>query len=72
MGPESTWHDETSGKSWIEETDYIFALGWRARVMSFRYHSDIASNMSAASIAIHANDLLYHLEKSLEKSDVGG
>lgn len=38
--------------------------------MSFRYNSDIASNMSAASIAIHANDLLYHLEKAMAKSDV--
>jgi sugar diacid utilization regulator len=38
--------------------------------MSFRYNSDIASNMSAASIAIHANDLLYRLEKAMAKSDV--
>ena len=44
-------------------------MGWKARVMSFRYNSDIASNMSAASL-IHANDLLFHLEKALDKSDV--
>lgn len=45
-------------------------LGWRVRVMSFRYNSDIASNMSAASFAIHASDLLMHLERSMENSDV--
>ncbi|KAK0384535.1 hypothetical protein NLU13_8621 [Sarocladium strictum] len=69
LGPENTWHDDSSGKNWIEEADFVLGLGWRVRVMSFRYNSDIASNMSAASIAIHANDLLYHLEKAMAKSD---
>lgn len=71
LAPETTWFDETSGASWIEEQDYNLAFGWPAQVMSFRYNSDIASNMSAASFAVHANELLYCLEQALARPSVG-
>ncbi|KAH8174981.1 ankyrin repeats (3 copies) domain-containing protein [Sarocladium implicatum] len=63
--PETTWFDEKSGASWIEQQDYNHAFGWPAQVLSFRFNSDVASNMSASSIAVHATELLYCLEQAM-------
>ncbi|KAH7322746.1 ankyrin repeat-containing domain protein [Stachybotrys elegans] len=66
--PQTTWHHEKTGKTWIEDIEFVNRLYHKPRVFSFSYNSDISANLSAASIAFHADDLLFQVERLLERS----
>jgi len=55
----STWYSEQSGKSWTSDADFLDdALKDKVRIMTYNYNADVAANMTGASIALHATDLL--------------
>ena len=65
-----TWSHPVTGKTWINDAEFVNRLPKPARVLSFSYNGDIASNLSAASVAFNADDLLCCIEQALEKSTV--
>jgi ankyrin repeat protein len=54
----STWHHDETGKTWINDADFLGRLKDVARVMTYGYNGDVAANMTSASIALHATELL--------------
>ncbi|KAI9147667.1 Ankyrin-2 [Paramyrothecium foliicola] len=68
---DKTWHHPITGKNWISDADFVKRVPRHARVLSFSYNGHIAANLSAASVAFHAGDLLSCLEQALEKSTNG-
>ncbi|KFA76147.1 hypothetical protein S40288_04127 [Stachybotrys chartarum IBT 40288] len=65
--PDSTWHDDETGKTWVTDDAFLNHIGSHVRVLTFRYNSSVAANLSAASIAFHAADLLSSAEAAIEK-----
>ncbi|KAM0277080.1 hypothetical protein ACHAQH_006088 [Verticillium albo-atrum] len=53
-----TWYHDAAGKAWVAESDFLGQLGDAARVMLYTYNADLAANMNAASIAMHATELI--------------
>ncbi|KAL6897157.1 ankyrin repeat-containing domain protein [Trichoderma evansii] len=66
--PETTWHDESTGKIWIKDEEFITRIRRPIRIFSFSYNGDVDSNLSSSSPAFHASDLLCCLEQALERS----
>ncbi|KAL6875105.1 ankyrin repeat-containing domain protein [Trichoderma novae-zelandiae] len=66
--PETTWHDESTGKIWIKDEEFITRIKRPIRIFSFSYNGDVDANLSSSSPAFHASDLLCCLEQALEKS----
>ncbi|TFB07459.1 Ankyrin-2 [Trichoderma ghanense] len=66
--PETTWHDESTGKTWIKDEEFITRIKRPIRIFSFSYNGDVDANLSSPSPAFHANDLLCCLEQALGKS----
>ncbi|PNH29837.1 hypothetical protein VD0002_g6882 [Verticillium dahliae] len=58
------------GKTWVAETDFLGSLADNARVMLYTYNADLAANMNAASIAMHATELIGLINSCC--SDTGG
>ncbi|KAM0324893.1 hypothetical protein ACHAQA_007859 [Verticillium albo-atrum] len=56
--PAQTWYHDDAGKAWVADSDFLGKLGDYARVMLFTYNADMAANMNAASIAMHATELM--------------
>ncbi|WYZ43203.1 hypothetical protein EsH8_VI_000902 [Colletotrichum jinshuiense] len=54
----TTWHHDASGKTWISDPDFLGNLKNNVRVWVYGYNSEPAVNMTPASIALHADDLL--------------
>lgn len=65
--PETTWHHDETGKTWIEDQDFLRQLDRNVRVLSFSYNGDLAANMLPPTVGFHACDLLECLEQALEK-----
>ncbi|PTB69035.1 hypothetical protein BBK36DRAFT_1157276 [Trichoderma citrinoviride] len=65
---ETTWHDESTGKIWIKDEEFITRIKRPIRIFSFSYNGDVDANLSSSSPAFHANDLLCCLEQALRKS----
>ncbi|KAI9901259.1 hypothetical protein N3K66_003076 [Trichothecium roseum] len=63
--PETAWHDDATGKNWINDADFLKELKRPVRVFSFTYNGDTAANLTAAGIAFHAGDLLDCLEQAI-------
>jgi hypothetical protein len=68
---DNTWSHPVTGKTWINDPEFVDRLPKPARVLSFSYNGDIPSNLSAASVAFHADDLLSCVEQALIKSTGG-
>lgn len=68
--PETTWHDESTGKIWIKDEEFITRIKRPVRIFSFSYNGDVEANLSSSSPAFHASDLLCCLEQALERSAV--
>jgi hypothetical protein len=68
--PETTWHDESTGKIWIKDEEFITRIRRPIRIFSFSYNGDVDSNLSSSSPAFHASDLLCCLEQALDRSTV--
>jgi hypothetical protein len=68
--PETTWHHQQSGKTWIKDDEFLSQLNGPVRVFDFHFNGDVAANLSAASIAFHADDLLSCIENALGKRPV--
>ncbi|UKZ76527.1 hypothetical protein TrVFT333_004234 [Trichoderma virens FT-333] len=66
--PETTWHDESTGKIWIKDEEFITRIKRPIRIFSFSYNGDVEANLSSSSPAFHASDLLCCLEQALERS----
>ncbi|KAL7799273.1 ankyrin repeat-containing domain protein [Trichoderma ceciliae] len=66
--PETTWHDESTGKTWIKDEEFITRIKRPIRIFSFSYNGDVDANLSSSSPAFHAGDLLCCLEQALERS----
>ncbi|KAL6893010.1 hypothetical protein HDV57DRAFT_215390 [Trichoderma longibrachiatum] len=66
--PETTWHDESTGKVWIKDEEFITRIKRPIRIFSFSYNGDVDANLSASSPAFQANDLLCCLEQALGES----
>ncbi|KAL7817137.1 ankyrin repeat-containing domain protein [Trichoderma gracile] len=66
--PETTWHDESTGKIWIKDEEFITRIKRPIRIFSFSYNGDVHANLSSSSPAFHANDLLCCLEQALGRS----
>ncbi|KAF3068216.1 Ankyrin-2 [Trichoderma lentiforme] len=66
--PETTWHDESTGKIWIKDEEFITHIKRPIRIFSFSYNGDVEANLSSSSPAFHASDLLCCLEQALERS----
>ncbi|KAK2051355.1 ankyrin [Colletotrichum caudatum] len=56
--PKATWHHDESGKTWISDPDFLGNFNDSVRIWTYGYNSDPAANMTPASIALHADDLL--------------
>ncbi|KAK2043489.1 hypothetical protein LZ31DRAFT_595553 [Colletotrichum somersetense] len=56
--PKATWHHDESGKTWISDPDFLGSFNDSVRIWTYGYNSDPAANMTPASIALHADDLL--------------
>ncbi|KAK2007707.1 ankyrin [Colletotrichum eremochloae] len=56
--PKATWHHDGSGKTWISDPDFLGGFNDSVRVWTYGYNSEPAANMTPASIALHADDLL--------------
>ncbi|KAM0509165.1 hypothetical protein ACHAPB_001691 [Verticillium nonalfalfae] len=68
--PLQTWYHDIAGKTWVAETDFLGSLADNARVMLYTYNADLAANMNAASIAMHATELIGLINSCC--SDTGG
>ncbi|CRJ99707.1 hypothetical protein BN1723_008692 [Verticillium longisporum] len=68
--PLQTWYHDVAGKTWVAETDFLGSLADNARVMLYTYNADLAANMNAASIAMHATELIGLINSCC--SDTGG
>ncbi|KAL7951727.1 ankyrin repeat-containing domain protein [Trichoderma barbatum] len=66
--PETTWHDESTGKIWIKDEEFITRIKRPIRIFSFSYNGDVEANLSSSSPAFHACDLVCCLEQALERS----
>ncbi|KAM0525669.1 hypothetical protein ACHAPE_000380 [Trichoderma viride] len=66
--PETTWHDESTGKIWIKDEEFITRIKRPIRIFSFSYNGEVESNLSSSSPAFHASDLLCCLEQALSRS----
>lgn len=69
--PESTWHHEDTGKTWIKDADFLDLLDGSCRVFSYGYNAAISANLSAAGILFHAHDLLACLESAIRNGNIG-
>ncbi|KAK5995498.1 Ankyrin-R-like protein [Cladobotryum mycophilum] len=65
--PETTWHHENTGKTWIKDEEFIVQLRRPVRIFSFGYNGEVAANLAPSSVVFHASDLLSCLEQALEK-----
>ncbi|TQN67518.1 Ankyrin-1, partial [Colletotrichum shisoi] len=65
--PKSTWHHDESGKTWISDPDFLGGSQDSVRVWTYGYNSEPAPNMTPASIALHADDLLASMMSEYRK-----
>ncbi|KAK1574197.1 ankyrin repeat-containing domain protein [Colletotrichum navitas] len=56
--PKATWHHDESGKTWISDPDFLGSFNDSVRIWAYGYNSEPVANMTPASIALHADDLL--------------
>lgn len=69
--PESTWHHEDTGKTWIKDGDFLELLDGSCRVFAYGYNAAISANLSAAGILFHAHDLLACLGSAIRNGNIG-
>jgi ankyrin repeat protein len=68
---DKTWAHPETGKSWIHDEEFVKLIPRQARVMAFSYNGEISANLTAASVAFHADDLLAYVEGALINSTGG-
>ncbi|KAK1996824.1 ankyrin [Colletotrichum falcatum] len=56
--PKATWHHDGTGKAWISDPDFLGSFMDSVRIWTYGYNSEPAVNMTPASIALHADDLV--------------
>ncbi|GKT72036.1 LOW QUALITY PROTEIN: ankyrin unc44 [Colletotrichum tofieldiae] len=69
--PKTTWHHDESGKTWISDPDFLGSLKDSVRVWTYGYNSEPVSNMTPASIALHADELLASMMEEYSKYSGG-
>lgn len=69
--PESTWHHEDTGKTWIKDADFLELLDGSCRVFSYGFNAAVSANLSAAGILFHAHDLLACLDAAIRGGNIG-
>ncbi|GJC90074.1 hypothetical protein ColLi_12912 [Colletotrichum liriopes] len=68
--PKTTWHHDESGKTWISDPDFLGSLKDSVRVWTYGYNSEPVANMTPASIALHADELLASMMEEYSKYSV--
>ena len=63
---QSIWHHDKTGKLWISDSEFLIQFKQPLRVLSFNYNGDVAANMTAASLAFQAWELLGCLGSAME------
>ena len=56
-----TWTEETSGKLWISDPEFLGKLKDQARVLAFGYNANLISEVTTQRVVNHASDLLEKL-----------